>query len=125
MKCCDINAGQLTALITIERKTRVSDGMGGSDSTWASDPAGGVWAKWKVTEGARLFTAEGPVGGGLGVENRITVTMHFRGDVYGAPYYSAKDRVVYRNRTYSITSVVDAEDRQEWLVMALLEGSPS
>jgi head-tail adaptor len=125
MKCCDMNAGQLNSLIVIERKTRVSDGVGGTVSTWAADPAGGVWAKWEAKDTAVMFIAEKQVGAGIGTENRISAIIHFRGDAYGAPYYSSADRVLYRNRYYGITSAIDAEDRQMWITLALIEGTPS
>ena len=118
MKCCDMTAGMLKSSITIERKTRTADGMGGYTDTW-SDLAT-VWAKWSGVGGSEKWQAMrvSPV-------NRFKAIIRFKGDADGAPYYSAADRVTYRGREFDIESVIDMDDAQTWLELTLAEGKPS
>ena len=125
MKCCDIHAGQLRALIKIERKVRTPDGMGGFTEVWTADPPAGVWAEWKGYEGTSQFNSEEWHAMRQTAVNRFRVVIRFRGDAYGAPYYNEADRVIYRNREYNIESILDVEDAQRWLKMTCIAGRAS
>lgn len=116
--CGKYSAGVLQSKITIERKTRAADGMGGFTETWAS--VGTPWAMWRALSGSELWAAQriNPI-------VRIKAVIRFKGDAYGAPYYSAADRVTYRNREYAVVAVMDPDDRQEWLELMLAESAPS
>jgi len=118
MNCCKYHSGLLKSKLLIERKTRVSDGMGGFTETWATE--GVVWAQWKALNGAERYHAMR-----LGSEPRAKAVIRFRGDSYGAPYYSGRDRVLHKGRYWNIESVIDPDDRQEWLELNLVEGQPS
>ena len=125
MKCCDMNAGKLRALITIERKTDTPDGIGGRVESWAADPAGGVWASWTGYQGTAQFNSEENRADRQTPINRFRVVIRFRGDSYDAPYYSESDRLYYRNREYNIEAVIDVEDQQKWLEMTVIDGRSS
>ena len=116
--CGKYSAGDLQAKITIQRKTRVSDGMGGFTTSW--DTIGTPYAKWSALSGAEAYRAQR-----INPSIKVKAVIRFKGDSYGAPYYSPADRVTYRGREYSIASVIDADDRQEWLELSLAEGEPS
>lgn len=116
--CGLYSAGDLKAKITIERKTRTSDGMGGVTETWAT--VGTPWAAWKAVSGSEAWRAMR-----INPEIRVKAAIRFKGDAYGAPYYSPADRVRYRNREYAILAVLDPDDGQEWLELMLDEGKPS
>jgi len=118
MKCCDMTSGMLKASITIERKSRASDGMGGVVDTWSTDAV--VRAHWKGLSGSERWQAMrvSPV-------NRFRAVIRFKGDAEGAPYYTAEDRVSYRGRLFNIESVIDMDDAQTWLELSLTEGVPS
>lgn len=118
--CCDITAGKLNALITIERNTPVADGEGGFTDAWAEDPPGGIWSMVKPGGGAERWFAERVTPG-----NTFRFVIRFRGDGNGAPYYSAKDRIIYRGRTYGVESVVDIEDKQTYLELMATENKAS
>jgi head-tail adaptor len=120
-----MHSGLLRSQISIERETLTPDGMGGNTSAWAADPAEGVWANWKGYKGTAQFNSEESHDHRDVALNRFRAVIHFRGDAYGAPYYTEGDRVVYKNRTYNIESILDVEDRQQWLEMTLVEGRPS
>lgn len=116
--CGKYSAGMLQSRITIERKTRTADGMGGATEAWASQAT--PWAMWRALSGRELYQAQR-------IMPTVTVkaVIRFRGDAYGAPFYTPGDRVKYRNREYAVSAVIDPDDRQEWLEMYLSEGMPS
>jgi len=120
MKCCDITAGKLSALIVIQRNSPTSDGEGGLVDAWAEDPPGGMWAWVRAVGGSQRWQAERVSPG-----NRYRIVIRFRGDSNGAPYFTVADRVLYKGRTWGITSVVDVEDKQRYLEIMVLENSPS
>jgi SPP1 family predicted phage head-tail adaptor len=118
-KSCGLySAGQLQSKITIQRKTRASDGMGGVTESWAVEAT--PWAMWRALSGSELWAAMR-----INPMVKVKAVIRFKGDAYGAPYYTPGDRVTYRNREYAIIAVLDPDDRQEWLEMMLAEGSPS
>jgi SPP1 family predicted phage head-tail adaptor len=121
MKCCDINAGMLRTRVFIEKKTRVDDGMGGATETWAENPKGGVWAAVQNLAGTERWEASRMHPGNL-----IRLTLRFRGDSAGAPYWTSVDhRVKIRGRIYGILAIMDVEMMQQWLKMDLFESQPS
>ncbi len=119
VSCCSkYSARDLRSRVTIQSKTQASDSMGGWTETWSSGDS--AWAKWMPMRGSELVSAMR-----LSPRLSVKIAIRFRGDAYGAPYYSAEDRVVYRNRTYNIKSVYDVDDAQQFLEMMLAEGEPS
>lgn len=112
------SARDLRERIVIERKARAADGMGGYSETWATEAT--VWAMWKPLSGSERYQAMR-----ISPEVRVTTVIRFQGDVNGAPYFSAGDRVTARGRTYNIEAVVDVDGAQDWLELALVEGKPS
>ena len=125
MKCCDMNSGKLRSLIQLQRKTSTPDGAGGYTVTWAAVPAGGVWAQWVGQVSTFQFNSEEYRAMREVALNRYRAVIRFVGDEYGAPFYSEADRVFYRNRIYAIESLIDVEDRQQWLSMTLIDGRAS
>lgn len=119
VSCCSkYRARDLSARITIQRKAQAADGMGGSTETWAT--IGEVWAMWKPLRGSERYQAMR-----ITSQPRATAIIRFRGDSFGAPFYSAADRVQYKGRTYNIESVIDVDDDGDWLELGLVEGAPS
>ncbi len=116
--CGKYSAGDLNSRITIQRKTTTPDGMGGVTKSWATDAT--VWAKWDASGRGETWRAQR-----INPNVSVKAVIRFRGDAYGAPYYTVADRVMYRNREWAIVSVVDPDDRQEWLELMLAEGVPS
>jgi SPP1 family predicted phage head-tail adaptor len=120
VRCCDITSGKLSSKIVIERNTPTSDGEGGLVDAWAADPAGGVWAMVVPLGGAERFFAERVTPG-----NALRCVIRFRGGGNGAPYYSARDRISYKGRTYGIESVVDIDDEERFLEILASENKAS
>jgi len=121
MRCCDIDPGQFTVKATVEKKVRTSDGMGGFTEVWSADPAGGIWCSLQNLSGSERWEAMRMIPGNL-----YRITTWFKGDEYGAPYWSAAThRVVIRNRIHGILAVQDVEGAMQYLKMDLFEGKPS
>lgn len=121
MKCCDIHSGMLNVRVFIEKKTRTDDAMGGVTEVWAEDPKGGVMAAIQNLSGTESFDAMRVSPGNL---QRLTV--RFRGDVNGAPYWLAGEhRIKIRGREHGILAIQDVEGRQQWLKIDTLEGRAS
>lgn len=118
-KSCGLySAGMLQSKITIQRKTRAADGMGGVTETWATSAT--PWAMWRALTGRELYQAQR-----IAPTVSVKAVIRFRGDASGAPYYTPADRVTYRGREYAISAAIDPDDRQEWLELYLSEGMPS
>lgn len=121
MKCCDIHAGMLRTRVYIEKRARVDDGYGGVTETWAEDPAGGVLAAVQNLTGTERWEASRIHPGNL-----IRLTVRFRGDEAGAPYWqSGLHRVLIRNREYGILAIQDVEMLKRWIKMDVFEGKPT
>jgi len=120
MSKCDISAGMLRSKVTIERNTTASDGEGGFTDAWAADPAGGVFAMVRAAGGAERWQADR-----VTPTNRYRFTIRFRGDANGAPYYSARDRIIHNGREYGVESVVDVDDERRYLELSATENKAS
>jgi len=119
--CCDMHSGMLKHRIYVEKQTRTSDGMGGWTQTWTEDPPGGLMARIQNLTGSEQWTAMRTMSANL-----IRVTVRFKGDSNGAPYWTAGDhRVRIRGRYYNIKAIQDKNFDSQWLVMDLMEGEPS
>ena len=120
MRLCDIHAGLLRHLITIERATSTRDALGGLVTTWTSQTSGGVKAHVKPLAGYELWAAQR-------TNPLLTVQafIRFRADANQFPFYSPNDRVLWNTRYFSITSVIDLEYAHKWLQLDLTEGEPT
>lgn len=120
-KCCsDITARDLRDKITVERKTRVSDGQGGYTESWAADPAGGVWARMDPLGGSERWQAMR-----VGSPVRYRAIVRWKDDGSGNAYWSAADRVTFQGRTYAISAVYPYQGGNRFVEMMLAESAPS
>lgn len=119
-KCCDIHAGMLKERVTLQRKTRTPDGVGGAANSWTADPTEPVAASVKPLTGTEALEA-------MRLNQRVNyrVIIRFRGDGNGGPYYKVGDRMLWRNRYHNIISVFDVESESRWIEMLVVEGQPS
>ena len=120
MLCCKYNASSFSNLIVIKRVTRVADGQGGWTSTWAADPAGGVYAHLEYLTGTERWEANRMQGGDL-----VRGIIRFRGDGNGAPYYTVADKAILRGMEFAILSVQDIEFQQRFLQLEMMLGKPT
>jgi len=119
--CCDVTAGDLRHLVTIEKRTRVADGQGGFTETWAADPAGGVYCAMQFLTGTERWEHMRNKPGNL-----MRLTMRFKGDANGAPYWQpGTHRVKFRERLYDILAISDPDWDSRWVKMDVFESGPS
>lgn len=108
-----------TASISIERKGQVATGSGGFTDTWSQ--VGTPAAYFAAESGRESYKADH-----MTAANKFRCIIPYRASGRsqdnGAPFYNAKDRVVYRGRTYAIDGVIDMSGRGKWLDMMLTEG---
>lgn len=117
MKCCDVKAGDFRSKITIERLTRTADEYGGAVESWVADPANGLWAKMEYLTGTERWEAQRIHPGNL-----LRITIRWRDNGAGLPYYDTSDRIRYRGREFAILSVHDVEFRQRYIQLDVMEG---
>lgn len=119
--CCSIRTSDLKHKVTIEKRTRSADGQGGYTEVWAADPAGGVWCSMQFLTGTERWEAYRNMPGNL-----IRLTMRFKGNALGAPYWqTGQHRVVFRGRIYDILAVSDPGWNREVIKMDIFESGPS
>lgn len=110
--------GKLDERVTLQRKTRTSDSMGGFDEAWADLAT--VWAEVKPLGSREVWEAMR-----IGTQTRFRVHIRFKGDANGAPYYTSADRLTWQGRAYGIERVAEKGHRREMLELLVVEGAPS
>ncbi len=113
-------ARDLRTLVTVERVTETTDGLGDVTRTWAADPAGGVWAKVTPLGGGERWQAARTTPGA-----QYKVLTRFVDDGSGGPYWTHSDRATVYGREYSIAAVVDVDGMRRWVEMILADGVAS
>jgi head-tail adaptor len=113
------SAGDFRRLAVIQRETRVADGAGGWNSTWAQ--VGTAWGKLKVGSASEQYadSAEGNV-----KESRTEQFITWwRTDIV------VGDRLVLsdanQSRTYNIRSVENLESSSKYLILSIESGVPT
>lgn len=112
-----MRSGRLDQRITLQRKTRTSDGMGGYNEAW--DDLRTVWAEVRPLGAREVWDAMR-----VSSETRFRARIRWRGDDDGAPYYTSADRVLWNGRTYGIERAVEL-GRREGIELLMIEGAPS
>lgn len=114
MKCCDVNAGMLNTLISIERPTKTSDGAGGYTESWVRVRGSAKRAFVKSFSGREQWASER-------VEARTALRIVCR---YTSNILQT-DRVVIRNKRYDIVAINNVEFADMWLEIDLAGGVPT
>jgi len=91
-------AGAMDQPITIERKTSVSDGAGGSTDTWAAIANGQVWAK---VQAARAISFDEALDAA-----RVNATYRVSFTIYVVSGLSEVDRIRWNDETYNIRGIL-------------------
>jgi len=109
MKCGEIHSGMLRHKISIEREDMADDDYGGQDRTFAT--LVNCYAFIKPTSGTERFLAEQ-------VQAEVSHDITIR-------YFSGllpKDIIVYNERRFNITAIINVEERNVWLILKCNEG---
>ena len=109
MNCCGITPGMLTRRISIERLTTTPDALGGFAESWAAIAM--PYAHIKPMSGRELVNADKL--DALAVSRFV---IRYRSDL------RESDRVNYRGTRYNIRSIVNINERDEWLEITAERG---
>lgn len=109
-------AGKLDQRITLERRTRTPDGMGGFTEDWVVQAA--VWAQVMPLRGSERWEAMR-----VTADARMKVRIRWRGDENGQPFYTPADRLLWRGRIYNIESVTPWGGRQAFIEIGIVDGA--
>lgn len=110
MKCCDITAGMLRNLVSLQSQQTVADGLGGGALNWIPYAVDVPSALQPKAARENVFAKR--------LETNVTHTliMRYRTDINTA------HRVVYNSRQFQIRGILNLEERSVWLQLALEEG---
>lgn len=109
MKCCDITAGMLRHSISVQRKVRTPDGIGGDTIVW--DEIKATRAFIKPLSGNESVQA-------MRIESKTTHRIYTR---YFADLIQA-DKIVYDGRDFNIRAIINVEERNRWYELQCEEG---
>ena len=109
MKCCNIEAGKLRQRVEIQRRDKVPDGGGGWSVDWVKVASPWAWIK-------PMSGSEGLVAMQLQAQVSHDIIIRYREGV------TAADRIFYKGRAFNIQSVIDIEERRQWLQIRAMEG---
>lgn len=114
MNCCKYSAGQLRNVITVQAKTRVSDGMGGFTETWATVSGSPTRAMITAAPGSERWGYMRDV-----PNNTYKMVTRFFSTA------SEAQRVLCGGKEYAVLGVVDPDLRGDWLEWRLSDGAAS
>ena len=112
MKCCELTAGKLRTPIVIQEYTEAPDGMGGVTKQWTD-----VLTVRSVWKHASMYERLQAMKLNAGVMHRVYIRY--------SSVPTAKHRIFYKGKPYQIRGVVDIEERERWLELAVEEGVPT
>jgi len=102
--------GKLNKYITIQHPAKTSDGMGGFTETWTD--AGNVFAAiWPTS--AKEITAL----------NSTTLEVSHRIRIRFRSAFKASWRIKFGNRYFAIVSILNPEEKNEWLDLMCKESA--
>ncbi|WP_434642754.1 phage head closure protein [Thermoanaerobacterium thermosaccharolyticum] len=103
-----MNAGKLRHRATIQQLVSTDDGAGGSIETWQDIVT--VWAAIEPLRGNERYTAQQ-------VQSTLShkVTIRYREGI------KPQMRLTYKGRVFEVESVIDVEERHQWLELLCSE----
>jgi len=109
-----IAAGTLRNRITIQRQIEAQASDGSLTPTWQSDYT--VWASIKPSDGREKFD-------GQQVTAEVTHEIRIRAPSKPIPINS-KHRVVFKDRIFHVSSIVNVDEMSVELILMCVEGAP-
>lgn len=103
-----MNTGKLRHRATIQQLVNIDDGAGGSIETWQDIAT--VWAAIEPLRGNERYTAQQ-------VQSTLShkVTIRYREGI------KPQMRLTYKGRVFEVESVIDVEERHQWLELLCSE----
>ena len=110
-KCCDVTIADLRWKIQIQNKeaTGETDPMGGVITDWVTVAT--PWAKIKPMTGREQYRADK-----LNATGMTQVIIRYRSDL------NETMKVVYKGEDYQIRSIIDIEEKRQWLELMIEKG---
>lgn len=110
-KCCDVTIADLRWQIQIQNKepTGATDPMGGVIVDWVTVAT--PWAKMKPMTGTEQYRADK-----LNAVGITQVIIRYRSGLNEAM------KVVYKGEDYQIRSIIDMEEKRQWLELMIEKG---
>ena len=105
--CDKIKGSDLKEKVRIRQRTTTA-GTYGTHTETTTDHV--EWAKVRPFGGRERFDQMRMRPG-----EGFRITIRFRGDTNGNPFYTIDDRVILRTQELAIESVVDIEDAHRWI----------
>lgn len=111
MNCCNVTLAQLNRRIEIQSKqpTGETDAMGGIISDWVT--VASPWCNLTPMTGREQYRADK-----LNATGMTRVIMRYRTDI------NESMKVLYRGTEYQIRSIIDIEERRQWLELMIEKG---
>ena len=112
MKCCDMTAGALRHKVNIQREVVTPDGIGGRTITWHTIASPRCLLQpVRANESYRQGR----------LEHYIThkIILRYRST------FSTADRIEYNGRLMQIRGIVNVDERNMWMELAVEEGRPT
>lgn len=102
--------GALRSRVTLQQKTRTSDGIGGATVSWTDVAT--VWANVKPVSSKEKYQAER-----LSKNASHAITIRHRADV------NEQFRVLHNSKTFAVDGyVTDEEDKEKYTILYCSEG---
>jgi SPP1 family predicted phage head-tail adaptor len=95
--------------VLIQRLIKTPDGSGGWTKDWSS--VGGTWAYIRATGGSEAFT-----------NDRLNGVVRYKATIRYRDNLTVADRILFEEKPYQITAVIDMEFRKKWLELDLVSG---
>jgi len=102
--------GEMKHSVTWQQQTKVSDGMGGSDTTWVDVCT--TWARILPTSAKEIRQSEQTV-----LVASHTIRIRYRS------VFKSSWRGQFKGRYFAIVGIVNPEERGEWLDILVKEVS--
>lgn len=102
--------GELRHRVTLQYQTKVSDGMGGENVTWADSDT--VWAAIWPVSAKEIIQA-----GAHSMSATHRIRIRYRSDI------TARWRIRNGSRYYNLTSIVNPEMKNKWLDLVVTEAA--
>lgn len=112
-----VGSGARRYRVTVQRRSRTSDGAGGSTGPWTNLRT--VWAEIRPLSGNQRLQAEQLQST---VKHRAYMRFIASDDNAEMPFCFAGDRLLYKGIAYNILAVIDVEERRRWLELDLESG---
>lgn len=99
-----MTAGEIKNSIRFDKRSRTPNGMGGFTEAWSTMCT--VWGMYRQLRGRELFNQQQ-----VNPLISVQIDIRYRTDI------DTDKRAYYRNEAHNILSVIDVDNKREWLTL--------